>query len=114
LDVFWLRFVIRISGSEFLGFFIEIVWVGIIFGGKMGVLQVKGFGLVVELGVGFGGHEAKGWVPLLINLGHAVLSRPKRRHHTWVDITTGYVVIDNLGRGKVGIVIVKTGDTLVS
>lgn len=87
--MFWFGFVIRILGSEFLWFFIEIVGVGVIFGGKLGVLDVEGFGLVVELGVGFGGHESKRWVPFLINWGHIVLSGSKRGHHTWVDITTG-------------------------
>ena len=96
MDVFWFEFVIRILMLKLLTFFREIVEVGVIFRDKLWVLHAEGFGLVVELGVGFRGHEAERWVPLSINLRHIVLSRPKSGHHSWKDITTGKVFTDHL------------------
>ena len=105
--------IVRLS-SKILLLFKEIISVCVIFGRKWWVLHAEGFTLVVVFGVSLWGHQTKWWVPFFINLGHIVLPVPERRHHTRVDITTGDVVIDHLGRRILSVVILRTRYTLIS
>jgi hypothetical protein len=114
LDLAELRFVIMRLRSKIVWFLKEIIWMGVIFRQVVGVLDVEGFGLVVELGVGLGGHESKGGVPFVIDWREIEFGMAERRHHTRVDIIVGHVVIGYLGRGIVGIEGIGTRGGLIS